>query len=65
MKKEKQCYDFNPIHWTCNEVNDEWFLLNVYYACSCINSTLDCCCVVNMNDIYNGVQLFKVFWKAF
>ena len=57
MKNEKQCYDFNPIQWACNEVNDEWFLLNVYYACSCINSTLDCCCVVNMNDIYNNVMI--------
>ena len=53
------------MHFIFREDVDEYILTEMFYGLVCLDNLMDCCCDINMNDIYNGVELFKVFWRAF
>ena len=70
MKKEKQCLDyipnFNPIHFMFREDVDEYILTEMFYGLVCLDNLMDCCCDVNMNDIYIMVlNYLKYFGEHF
>ena len=67
--KENYCWEsipnLNPMHFIFHEDVDEYILTEMFRGLVCLDNLMGCCCDVNMNNIYNGIQLFKVVWRAF